>query len=334
MVEDLPEPARRWLRHAIAPGTPLAAATALTMHGTILLGTWRRFTATQVLAPPDGYIWAATACFLGLPVVGYDRMSSGTATMRWRLLDMIPVMNAEGPEIARSAAGRLAAEVVLAPTAFRGATWTAGSLPDTAVGLWHIGGDEQRVEVRVGVDGTVRGVKAAGRTIEADVVLSSADPKTTFLRLIEPPELSPDFAGKIQNYRANGTVAKVNLALSSLPDFGCAPEALTGRIQIGASLDYLERAFDHAKYGEFSAHPWLELTIPSLLDDSLAPAGSHVASVYVHYAPRVLRSADWTSARDSLLDAALRVLEDAVPGIRQQVIAAQVITPHDLEREY
>jgi phytoene dehydrogenase-like protein len=104
-------------------------------------------------------------------------------------------------------------------------------------------------------DGTVRGVKAGGRTIEADVVLSSADPKTTFLRLIEPPELSPDFAGKIQNYRANGTVAKVNLALSSLPDFGCAPEALTGRIQIGASLDYLERAFDHAKYGEFSAQP-------------------------------------------------------------------------------
>ncbi len=158
MVEDLPEPARRWLRHAIAPGTPLAAATELTMHGTIRLGTWRRFTATQVLAPPDGYIWAATARFLGLPVVGYDRMSSGTATMRWRLLDMIPVMNAEGPEIARSAAGRLAAEVVLAPTAFRGATWTAGGLPDTAVGLWHIGGDEQRVEVRVGVDGTVRGV--------------------------------------------------------------------------------------------------------------------------------------------------------------------------------
>jgi len=158
MVEDLPEPARRWLRHAIAPGTPLAAATELTMHGTIRLGTWRRFTATQVLAPPDGYIWAATARFLGLPVVGYDRMSSGTATMRWRLLDMIPVMNAEGPEIARSAAGRLAAEVVLAPTAFRGATWTAGGLPDTAVGLWHIGGDEQRVEVRVGLDGTVRGV--------------------------------------------------------------------------------------------------------------------------------------------------------------------------------
>jgi phytoene dehydrogenase-like protein len=188
-----------------------------------------------------------------------------------------------------------------------------------------------RIVVR---DSAVRGVTAGGQTIEADVVLSSADPKTTFLRLIEPSELSPDFAGKIQNYRANGTVAKVNLALASLPDFRCAPEALTGRIQIGPDLDYLERAFDHAKYGEFSAQPWLELTIPSLLDGSLAPPGSHVASIYVHYAPRALRSTDWTGARDALLNAALAVLEDAVPGIRQQIIAAQVITPLDLEREY
>jgi phytoene dehydrogenase-like protein len=189
----------------------------------------------------------------------------------------------------------------------------------------------ERIVVR---DGIARGVTAGDQTIDADIVLSSADPKTTFLQLIEPSELSPDFAGKIQNYRANGTVAKVNLALSSLPGFGCAPEALTGRIQIGPDLDYLERAFDHAKYGEFSARPWLELTIPSLLDGGLAPAGAHVASIYVHYAPRVLRSSDWASARDALLDAVLGVLEDAVPGIRQQVIAAQVITPLDLERDY
>ena len=188
-----------------------------------------------------------------------------------------------------------------------------------------------RIVVR---DGTVRGVTAGGQTIEADVVLSSADPKTTFLRLIEPSELSPDFAGRIQNYRANGTVAKINLALSSLPDFGCAPEALTGRIQIGPDLDYLERAFDHAKYGEFSAQPWLELTIPSLLDDSLAPAGAHVASIYVLYAPRSLRATDWTSARDALLEAALAVLEGPAPDIRQRVVAAQVITPLDLERDY
>ena len=183
-------------------------------------------------------------------------------------------------------------------------------------------------------DNALQGVVAGGTTLEADVVLSSVDPKTTFLRLIEPSELSPDFAGKIQNYRASGTVAKVNLALSSLPDFGCAPESLTGRIQIGPDLDYIERAFDHAKYGEFSGRPWLELTIPSLLDDGLAPRGAHVASIYVHYAPRSLRSMDWTVARDALLNAVLAVLEGPAPGIRSQIVGAQVITPLDLEREH
>ena len=152
----------------------------------------------------------------------------------------------------------------------------------------------------------VRGVIVGGQTIEADVVVSSADPKTTFLRLIEPSELAPDFAAKMQHYRAAGTLAKVNLALASLPAFGCAPEALTGRIQIGPDLDYLERAFDHAKYGEFSSHPWLELTIPSLLDADLAPPGAHVASIYVHYAPRTLRATDWDTARDALLEATSR----------------------------
>ena len=128
-------------------------------------------------------------------------------------------------------------------------------------------------------------------------------------------------------------MAKVNLALASLPDFGCGKDALSGRIQIGPDLDYLERAFDHAKYGELSAEPWLELTIPSIVDGSLAPAGAHVASVYVHYAPRTLR-ADWTAARDVLLANVLNVLERYAPGLKSQVVSAQVITPLDLERDY
>jgi phytoene dehydrogenase-like protein len=183
-------------------------------------------------------------------------------------------------------------------------------------------------------DGTVRGVVAAGQTIEADVVLSSADPKTTFLDLIEPSALSPDFAGKIQHYRAAGTVAKLNLAVASLPSFGCPPESLTGRILIANHLDYLERAFDHAKYGEFSERPWLELTIPSLLDGSLAPAGAHVVSVYVHYAPHALRTG-WTDAsRDALRDAALNVVEEYAPGFGAAVVGAQLITPADLQRDF
>jgi phytoene dehydrogenase-like protein len=189
----------------------------------------------------------------------------------------------------------------------------------------------ERIVVR---DNVVRAVVAAGQTIDADLVVSCADPKTTFLRLIEPSELSPDFAGKIQNYRATGTIAKVNLALASLPDFSCAAEALTGRILIGPGLDYLEHAFDHAKYGEFSAQPWLELTIPSLVDTGLAPAGAHVASIYVHYAPYTLRSADWSVARDTLLATVLDVLERYAPGLRRHILDAEVITPLDLERDY
>jgi phytoene dehydrogenase-like protein len=182
-------------------------------------------------------------------------------------------------------------------------------------------------------DNVVRGVIAGGQSLDANVVVSSADPKTTFLQLIEPAALSPDFAEKIQHYRAAGTVAKVNLALTALPAFGCAPETLAGRILIANDLDYLERAFDHAKYGEFSAQPWLDVSIPSLLDDTLAPAGAHVASIYVHYAPRALRS-DWNAAREALLAATLNVLESYAPGIRNTVLAAQVITPVDLERDY
>ena len=183
-------------------------------------------------------------------------------------------------------------------------------------------------------DNAARAVIAGGETITADVVVSAVDPKTTFLRLIEPSELSPDFALKVQNYRANGTLAKVNLALASLPAFGCGIEALTGNILVAPHLDYLERAFDHTKYGECSAQPWLEVTIPSLLDNSLAPAGAHVASVYVHYAPRNLRSADWASARDALLSSVFDVLERHAPDIRTQTVAAQVLTPFDLERDY
>ena len=183
-------------------------------------------------------------------------------------------------------------------------------------------------------NGAVRGVVAEGQTIDADLVLSGADPKTTFLNLIEPSVLSPDFAGKIQNFRAAGTVAKVNLALASLPAFGTPSESLSGRILIAHHLDYLERAFDHAKYGEFSERPWLELTIPSLLDSSLAPAGAHVASIYVHYAPRALR-AGWTDAsREALLTAVLQVLDDCAPGFRGTVVQAHVISPLDLERDY
>lgn len=162
------------------------------------------------------------------------------------------------------------------------------------------------------------------------------DPKTTFLRLIDPLELTPDLTAKMRNYRASGTVAKINLALSGLPSFRGIDnrESLSGRMHIGPTLDYLERAFDHAKYGELSSEPWLDVTIPSILDPSLAPSGAHVLSLYVHYAPYALRGSDWATARDSLLANALDVLERYAPAITSQVVAAQVITPADLESQH
>jgi hypothetical protein len=151
-VADLPEPVRRYLTHAIAAGTPLWRSVQVAMVGQIKIGTWRPFTADQVVAPEKGYIWAAVARVFGLPVVGYDRLSSGSAEMRWRLLDLVPLVDVDGADVARSAAGRLASEIVLVPTAFSSATWTAGG-PDTAVATSGAGPEQQRVELHLGADG-------------------------------------------------------------------------------------------------------------------------------------------------------------------------------------
>jgi hypothetical protein len=155
MTAALPESARRWLAHAITPGTPLWPVIQLTMRGQIRLGQWRSFTATQVLAPPDGYIWAATARVAGSPVTGYDRLSSGTGEMRWRLLHLIPVMTAAGPNITRSALGRLAGEIVLIPTAFQRTTWTDGKHPGTTAATWRFGEDSETADLRIGDHGQV-----------------------------------------------------------------------------------------------------------------------------------------------------------------------------------
>jgi len=156
MVAGLPEPARRWLTHAIRPGTPLARSVELRMYGHIRLGAWRPFTAIQVLAPPQGFIWTATARVFGLPVSGYDRFSSGTGQMRWRLLGL-PVVTADGPDVTTSAAGRLAAEGVLIPTSFGAATWTTtGS--DQVTATWRIGDHEESVDLQIGAHGQLRRV--------------------------------------------------------------------------------------------------------------------------------------------------------------------------------
>lgn len=192
-----------------------------------------------------------------------------------------------------------------------------------------------RVERIVLKDERVSGVVANGREIPAAAVVSAIDPKTTFLGLMDPADLTPDFLRKIGNYRANGTIAKVNLALSALPSFrGADADALSGRIHVGPSIDYLERAFDHAKYGEMSADPWLDVTIPSVLDPDLAPTGAHVMSIYAHYTPYRLRNGDWGASKEELLHRVLATLERFAPGVGALVLAAEVITPLELESHY
>lgn len=199
--------------------------------------------------------------------------------------------------------------------------------------------------VRCGVDvsairtseGSVEGVALAnGEEIDAQIVASNADPKQTLLRLLDPAEVGPTLGWRAENIRAPGVVAKVTLALEGLPAIGGADdERLHGRIVIAPSLDYLERAFNDSKYGRISEHPYLEVTIPTLSDPSLAPEGTHVVTALFQYAPRHLRGSDWDdAARDRVLDRTVQTLEAYAPGIADRIVARHVLTPEDLEREY
>ena len=153
MVRSLPDPARRWLTHSIAPGTPLWSSAELTMRGEIRIGRWRPFTARQILVPSAGYIWGARCNLWGLPVTGYDRLTAGTGEMRWRLAGMIPIMSASGRDVTRSAAGRLAGEGVLVPTAFGQATWTEGNDSGVAIATWKTDSGTECAELHVAADG-------------------------------------------------------------------------------------------------------------------------------------------------------------------------------------
>jgi phytoene dehydrogenase-like protein len=193
-------------------------------------------------------------------------------------------------------------------------------------------------------DGAVVGVVLQdGEEIAAEAVVSGVDPKRTFFNLIDPSQLDPGFAQRMKNLRAKGTVAKVNLALGDLPQFpslaGAIGQdgfraALSGRIHIGPEIDYLERAYDASKYGEFAQAPYLDVTIPTLLDPSLAPEGKHVMSAYVQFAPYKLKEGSWDSRRRELGEVVLKTLAQYSPNLPGLVEGMQVITPEDLEKTY
>jgi len=179
----------------------------------------------------------------------------------------------------------------------------------------------------------------SGEEIEARAIVSNADPRTTLLKMVDPGFLDPGFLTKMRNYRATGVSAKINLALSDMPSFrevegDEARTRLSGRIHIGPDIDYLEHAYDAAKYGDYSRQPYLDITIPSVLDPTLAPAGAQVMSIYVQYAPYVLKEGDWTSRREEFADNVIDVLSSYAPNLKELILARQVITPLDLEETY
>src|SRR6266403_2097497 len=218
--------------------------------------------------------------------------------------------------------------------------WSAGS---TAVLLLRAAADSHPVGSaafpRGGLGSFTRAL-ADGEEIAVEAVVSGADPKRTFFNLVDASQLDPTFANRMKNFRANGTVAKVNLALGGLPSFTALDsnetplKALSGRIHIGPEIDYLERAFDASKYGDFSKTPWLDVMIPTILDPSLAPDGKHVLSAYVQFAPYKLREGNWDARRHDLGHTVVETLAAYAPNLPGLVEGIQVITPKALETCY
>jgi len=217
-----------------------------------------------------------------------------------------------------------------------------GALSQTLARAATEAGSEIRTNAEVASvsikDGKAVGVAlSSGEEIAARAVISNADPRTTFLKLVDSAEFDPSFLIKIRNYRAHGAVAKVHLALSSLPQFPgkeVSVEKLSGRIHIGPDIDFLERAFDAAKYGDISPNPYMDITIPSLTDPSLAPAGAHVMSIHAQFAPYRLQDGDWNSRCEELGDTVVKALSDYAPDLKELILARKVITPLDLETTY
>ena len=197
------------------------------------------------------------------------------------------------------------------------------------------GAEVARVIVK---NGRATGVAlSGGEELSADVVASSADPRRTLLTLTGATHLEPEFVRAVRQIRYRGIAAKVNLALGELPNFAGAGdgEALRGVISVSPSLDYLEKAYDDAKHGGVSRQPYLEATIPSLTDETLAPAGRHVMSIKVQYAPYSLRSGAWTEDRRSALgELVIDTLAEYAPNLPSAILEQQVLTPEDMECVY
>lgn len=197
-----------------------------------------------------------------------------------------------------------------------------------------------RVEQIKVANGRVAGVVlAGGEEIDAAVVASNLDPKITFLELVEEKHLPKDFTAHIRRFRIEGTSCKINLALNGLPEFRMLPGAPgphhKATMHICPDLDYVERAWDDAKYGRPSDKPLLEMTVPTMYDPSLAPPGKHIMGIFLQYAPYTLRGgATWENLREPFADRVIDLISEYAPNIRQIIEHRQVLTPYDLEKRF
>ncbi len=192
-----------------------------------------------------------------------------------------------------------------------------------------------RIEVKSGRATGV--VLEGGEEVDAGLVLSSADPRVTFLKLCPPGSLDDTFLKGVRRYKFRGSSGKVNLALDALPDFTCLPgngAHLRGALSISPSVEYMERAYDEAKYGSFSSRPYIDMVIPSLTDPSVAPPGKHILSCFVQYAPYALREGTWDEKREAFGDAVVDTISEYAPNLKRIIRHRQVLTPLDLEREF
>jgi len=217
-----------------------------------------------------------------------------------------------------------------------------GAISNAIASAARAAGAEIRTEVAIAKviieNGKAKGVVLEnGDEIRANVVSSSVDPRLTFMKMVGSEHLPADFAEHVNRYKFRGSSGKVNLALDALPNFKCFPGEgphLRGAISISPSIEYMERAYDDAKYGRYSRRPYIDIVIPSLTDPSVAPPGKHVMSCFVQYAPYHLKEGTWDEKRDEFGDNVIETLAEYAPNIRDIILHRQVLTPLDIERKF
>lgn len=201
----------------------------------------------------------------------------------------------------------------------------------------QLNAEVHRILVR---DGRATGVALAnGDEYQASVVASNLDPNWTFLKLLDPGLLPPDFVEAVRNIKYDSASLKINVALSELPDFKCLPGSQPGpqhrgTVHICPDMDYIEKGFDDAKYGKPSQNPILECTMASAVDPTVAPPGQHLMSMFIQYAPYKLKGTSWEQEKDRFADRCFDLLNEYAPNFKRSVIDRQVLTPVDLEKTF